>query len=147
MWSPELSPLAGPAELAVFDPEKGAVRWRFNLSERFPGLPANDFWTAIDQSHMVVAGKWAYVGWVDTAEDEARLRLAAFDVTAPAPAPVVIDVGLGFEAKAYPKSALFDLIAADGRLHALVVQSDRLWIRDPRWQRQVVVAVGAKARP
>jgi hypothetical protein len=73
---------------------------------------------------------------------EAALRLLAFDVTAGAPSPVETALPLGFPSKGNEKTVLTDLIAADGRLYALVTRSDRLWVRDPRWQSQVVVALG-----
>lgn len=141
LWRPELLPPRCPAEIAVFDATAGTVRWTYNLSENHPGLPANRFWTYLDKSQMVVAGKWAYVGWVDPSGGEAVLRLVALDITAPKPEPVEKTVPLGFSGSENEKSVLLDLAAVDGTLYALVIESDRLWIRDPRWNRQHILAL------
>jgi hypothetical protein len=142
MWEGELRPPRGPAELAVFDVTAGRVRWSYNVSAAHPSLPANEFWTYLDKTAMVVAGRWAWLGWVDVSGEAARLRLVAFDITGENPAPVETAIDLGFASEGNGKSALFDLIAADGRLYALVTQSDRLWVRDPRWKAQHVIAIG-----
>jgi len=142
IWDGELLPPRGPAELAVFDATGMKLRWTYNVSAAHPSIPANEFWTHLDKTAMVVAGRWAYVGWVDVTGEQAALRLVALDITADSPKPVVSAVPLGFPSAGSRKTALFDLIAADGRLYALVTQSDRLWIRDPRWKSQHVIALG-----
>ena len=143
IWSSKLYPPRGPAEVAVFDPAAGKVKWTYNLTAAFPSLPANDFWTTIDRSQMVCAGKWMIVGWVDCSAPDAVLKLVSFDVTADTPDPVVRDIPLGFASQDYSKSALFDLIAANGTLYAQILKSDRLHVRDPRWSEQIILAVGA----
>lgn len=143
VWTDDLLPPRCPAEVSVFDAESGDVKWTYNLSANHPTLPANGFWSYIDRSHMVCAGPWCYVGWVDTAGEKAVLRLVALDVTADAPAPVERTVPLGFPSKGNERSTLMDLAAVDGRLYAYVLQSESFWIRDPRWKAQHVLAVGA----
>jgi hypothetical protein len=147
VWQGELQPPRGPAELVVFDAEAGTVRWRYNVSENHPSLPANEFWTYLDKTAMVVAGDWAYVGWVDVTADEAALRLLSFDITADEPQPITKAFSLGFTSADNRRSALFDLIAANGTLYALVTQSDRLWIRDPRWKAQHIIALSLETTP
>jgi len=143
IWGKEFLPPRGPAELAVFDAAARRLKWTYNVSASQSSLPANEFWTHLDKTAMVVAGKWAYVGWVDVTGAEAALRLLALDITAAAPKPVARVIPLGFASAANRKTALFDLIAADGKLYALVTQSARLWVRDPRWTAQHVIALGA----
>ena len=142
IWDGELLPPRGPAELAVFDATSGKLKWTYNVSVAHPWIPANGFWTHLDKTAMVVAGTWAYIGWVDVTGQQAALRLVALDITADRPKPIVSAVPLGFPSAGDRQTALFDLIAADGRLYALVTQSDRLWIRDPRWEAQHVIAIG-----
>lgn len=142
MWEADLRPPRSPAELAIFDAASGQVRWTYNVSGNHASLPANEFWTYLDKTAMVVAGKWAYLGWVDLSGRDAALRLLAFDITSPTPEPIATLIPLGFASADNRKTALFDLIAVDGTLYALVTQSDRLWVRDPRWKAQHVVAIG-----
>ncbi len=78
---------------------------------------------------------------MDTTGENAMLRLVALDLAASEPRAVEKALPLGFASAASRRTALFDLIAADGRLYALVTQSDRLWVRDPRWQAQHVVTL------
>ena len=141
IWHGELQSPRGPAELVVFDADAGNMKWTYNVSENHPSLPANEFWTYLDKTAMVVAGRWAYVGWVDVTADEAVLRLLGFDITADKPQPISRAISLGFASHENRRSALFDLIAVDGTLYALVTQSDRLWVRDPRWNAQHVIAL------
>jgi hypothetical protein len=142
IWDKELLPPRGPAQLAVFDVVSGKLKWTYNVSKNHPTLPENEFWTFLDKTQMVTAGKWAYIGWVDTTDAQAVLRLLAFDITLDKPVPVVKTFPLGFTSRENEKSVLFDLIAADGRLYALITQSQCLWIRDPRWTNQHVLAIG-----
>ncbi len=144
VWSDTLYDPRGPAEIAVFDASAGKLAWTYNISENHPSIPANGFWGYLDKSCMVVSGKHAWLGWVDVTGDEALLKLLAFDLTAPSAKPVEKSIKLGFESGDNRKSALFDLVAADGALYALVTQSDRLWIRDPRWKNQLVVKIAEK---
>jgi hypothetical protein len=141
LWRGELQPPRCDAAIAVFDVANQKLRWTYNLSKNYPTLPANRFWTYLDESQMVVAGKWAYVGWVDVSGEEAAIRLVALDITASKPEPVVKTIPLGFPSLGNEKSVLLDLVAVDGTLYALVVESGRLWIRDPRWEKQHVVAL------
>jgi hypothetical protein len=144
VWTDELFPPRSPAAVAVFDAGSARAKWTYEVSEHHPSLPANGFWTYIDRSHMVVAGRWAYVGWLDTGGQEAVLRLVALDVTADAPEPVERTVPLGFTSKGNERSTLMDLAAVDGRLYAYVLQAENFWIRDPRWKAQHVVAIGPR---
>ena len=141
IWHSELQPPRGPAEFVVFDADAEAVRWKYNVTKNHASLPSNQFWTYLDKTAMVVAGCWAYVGWVDLTADQAMLRLLAFDITADEPQPTETAIPLGFASHENRKTAIFDLIAADGTLYALITQSDRLWIRDPRWKAQHVIAM------
>lgn len=144
-WGDDLRPPRGPAQLAVFDAEAERVQWTYEVSSRHRGFPANDFWSHLDLSQMVVAGRWVYVGWVDTAGEKAVLRLVAFDLSADRPTPVEQAIALAFPSAGNRKTALFELIAADGRLYAMVTCSDWLWTRDPRWTEQRVVALAPTA--
>lgn len=144
IWSGDLFVPRGPAELVVFDVNEEKVKWTFNVSEAFSSLPVNGFWTYLDKTAMVTAGKHLYLGWVDLSGRQAKLLLVGFDITKSNPKPVVKSFSLGFQSKKYAKSVLFELIAADGKLFALVTQSDKLQVRDPRWQKQLVVALGAE---
>jgi hypothetical protein len=141
IWRGKLQPPRGPAELCVFDATDRRLRWTYNVSANHASLPANEFWTYLDKTAMVVTGRWAYVAWVDLCSRDAALRLLAFDVTASRPRPVEIGVPLGFPSAENRKSALSDLIAVEGRLYALITQSDRLSVRDPRWKVQHVMAL------
>lgn len=148
-WSEELHQPSGPAELVVFDPVGGRVVRVDDVSERARnhGFPVNDFFTALDASHLVVAGRWAYVGWVDVGGDEASLRLLAYDTLDAGAPPVMSAFPLGFRGPEFPRSILSDLVAADGRLHALVTKSKVLEARDPRWSAQQVVTLAMVPEP
>ena len=109
IWHGELQSPRGPAELVVFDADAGNMKWTYNVSENHRSLPANEFWTYLDKTAMVVAGRWAYVGWVDVTADEAVLRLLGFDITADKPQPITRAISLGFASHENRRSALFDL--------------------------------------
>jgi hypothetical protein len=119
----ELDPPGCPAQLAVFDVSNRQVTWTYDISPNYPSLPPNLDQHYIDRSQMVVAGKWAYIGWLDLDGDDAKLRLLGFDVTTAKPEPVENVFSLGFAAKNFPNSVLTDLIAVDGQLYALVTQA------------------------
>lgn len=141
-WSPNLSPHRGDAALAVVDPDSRKVLWTDNLSQRFPTLPANGFWTFIDRSHLAIAGEHAVFGFVDNSGETSTLLLAHYDLTSPTlPEPTVTRHPLGFSAEEFPGSALSDLQVADGRLYALVTQGNVFTLRDPRWQAQHILAI------
>ncbi|MFP4224650.1 MAG: hypothetical protein ACLFVN_11315 [Phycisphaeraceae bacterium] len=142
IWSDPLGEPRTPAAVSVFDADSGRVRWTFDLSAHAESLPASGFWSYIDRSHLIVAGSWAYVGWVDTSGESAALRLVGLDLTADAPGPIDRTVPLDFPSEGNEGSVLLDLAAADGRLYGLVLEAENFWIRDPRWKRQHVIALG-----
>ena len=126
-FGPEEEPLR-PAQIAVFDTRSKSVVYTYDISEKYPSLPANLAQHYIDMSHMVCSGKWAYVGWLDTTEKEASLKLLAFDVTRHNTSPVLHSTSLGFGtqgADGYSRSFLEDLIAVDGQIHARVQLKQR----------------------
>jgi len=137
-WSDELQPPRGSASLVIFDVEAEAVLAWHDLATLAPSLPVMGFWTFLDRCQMVVAGDTALVGWVDPAAEAPTLKLLAFDLTQPEAAPIGRAFPLEVEGKG---TILHDLIAADGSLYALVTESEQLWIRDPRWTRQLVLAL------
>ncbi len=141
-WGETDEPPSGPPELAVFDAASGSVVARLDLGKFADDLPPNEFFGYTDRSHLVVAGRFAYVGWVGTKnQGEAELVLAAVDLEKPGAGPVIRRFQLGFPAETNPASALIDLIAADGRLHALIYRSDALTYGDQRWYEQVLVSL------
>ncbi|NRA39764.1 MAG: hypothetical protein HRU15_16605, partial [Planctomycetes bacterium] len=125
--------------VVVFDCEEKKVVTSINLSKACPNMPQMGFWTFLDKCQMLVTGKYAHVAWVDNSAEQAQLQLISFDLTVENTKAVEQTIPLNFNAK---KSVLHDLIAADGRLYALVTESEHLWIRDPRWTRQHVIAIG-----
>jgi hypothetical protein len=141
-FSPEFEPPLGPAELAVFDIGRGSVAFSYSLSAQHQSLRPNLPQHYLDESQMVVAGRWAYVGWIDLTSKEAALRLLAFDVTSEKPAPVETSFPLGFDSEKFSKSHLTDLIAVDGRLHALVTRSSRLVPNVRVFEAQAIVTLG-----
>jgi len=75
----------------------------------------------------------------------AVLRILAFDITAAkAPKPAAFAYDLSIKAGANRQTCLFDLIAADGVLYALVTESDTLNSGTHTWTAQRVIAIGAK---
>lgn len=141
MWTGKFFPPRCHAALAVFDVADKKVVYAYDISQNHPDIPSNEFWTQVDKTQMVTTGTWAHVAWVDTTAADARLKILSFDITESNAGPVVSHVRLGFGSADNARSALFDLIAADSRLYALVTQSARLWIRDPRWKAQHVIAI------
>ena len=119
--------------------------WTYNLSDAEDSLPQNGSWTSVDRSHMVVAGRWAYVAWVDTKSNDAKLRMVAFDITADNATPVVKSYDLGFGSNNNKESTLFDLIAANGKIYAFVYQANQLRLDSDepymKWSAQHVVAL------
>jgi hypothetical protein len=141
-WAAEVSPPRGDAALAVVDPDTRKLLWTDNLTRRFPALPANEFWTYIDRSHLVVSGEHAHFGFVDNTGSESTLVIARYDLkTSAAPEPRVTRYPLGFPSADYAGSALNDLQIHEGRLYALVTQGRVFTLRDPRWQAQHVLAL------
>jgi hypothetical protein len=141
-WTDQLFPPRGPAQFAVFDCTASKLKWTYDVPANHPSQPANDFWCSIDRTQMVAAGKWVYLGWVDATGPDTVLRLLALDVTAPRPTRIERALPLGFASTGNRRSTLMDLIAADGRLYALVLRSDVFWIRDARWTALMVLAIG-----
>ena len=73
------------------------------------------------------------------------LHLLSFDVAAaepPKPAEFTLD--LGIPKAGHSRTCLFDLIAADGRLYALITESDTLDSGHHTWTAQRVIAIGPK---
>lgn len=136
-----------PAALAVFDVSAKKLLWHRSLSSDQPSLRPNGSWTQIDRSQMVVAGRWAYVAWIDTSASTASLHLLAFDVADAQGMPREKILPLGFPSASHRDSALFDLIAAEGKLYALVYQANELELDSPTpkmmWSAQHVVALGS----
>jgi len=143
-WSATRTAPLGSAQMAVFNTTTRQLAWTCDLSALCPDLPPNDFWSYFDSSHLVVAGKWAYVGWVDLSQGNATLKLKAFDITeTSAPSPVEFAYDLGFPAATNRKTRLFDLIAVNGNVFALVTQSDVLMPDNHDWTAQHVIALAA----
>lgn len=142
-WVSEDEPPSGSPELAVFSTSNHSVVARHDLSQFADDIPPNEFFGYTDRTHLVIAGEHAYVGWVSTKHrGNAELVLCAFHLKRPADKPVLRRFHVGFDAEAYPASALIDLIAANGKLFALVYRSHDLHYGDPRWSAQVLVSIG-----
>ena len=145
-WNAEDDPPLGPAQLAVFDAVTEKVTQRLDFSTLVGDLPPNEFYGYTDRSHLVVAGHYAYVGWVSTKTGgEAELALCAVNLKSPQAKPMIRRFPLGFSAEKNPASALIDLIACNGRLYALMYRSDVLNYGDERWYEQLVMALGPVA--
>jgi len=143
IWSLDSKPPRGPAEIAVFEPESGSIAWTYDISAHHPSFPVNGFWSSANESHLAVRDHTALVAWVDASkpDGEAELVVLSFDTQAEKPNPQVQRFPLGFSGAGNAKSWLTDLIEHEGRLFALVTQSDRFGMRDPRWAAQHVVAL------
>jgi len=71
--------------------------------------------------------------------------MACFDITADQATPVESTIPLGFPSANNRRSGVTDLIASDGKLYALVTQSDLMGPNDPTWDAQHVICVGSGA--
>jgi hypothetical protein len=151
-WSPTAERPLGPAALAVLDPQTGkgwtCVLNSPDASGPNPTLPANEPEGYFDRSQMVVAGKYACIAWVDVGpatEGNALLRILSFDITArEPPKPDEFAYDLGIPKAGNRQTCVFDLIAADGVLYALVTESDTLNSGTHTWTCQRVIAIGAR---
>jgi len=144
-WGEELLPPAAAPSVAVFDATHGRLRFSQELPDL--GIPANPFWGYDDRSQMLIAGRNLWIGWIDTQGDDLALRLRAYDLTAETAEPVDRRIALDLPTAGHGKSILSDLIAADGRLYALITLSHELEPERPHWQAQRIVALGAAATP
>lgn len=143
----------GPAEPAVFDADTGTLKWTYVLnaadqSGPYSSLPPNEAMGYWDRSQMVVAGKYAYVAWVNLSGANAALNVAGFDISAasaPGAPPTPFSYDLGVASASASKSFVMDLIAADGWLYALVTISNVMDTCDHTWTAQRVVAMNAGA--
>jgi len=151
-WSPKAQRPLGPAALAVLDVASGKV-WTCTLNAAdgagpYPSLPPNEAEGYFDRSQMVVAGRYACVAWVDVTgkkSPNAILRVLAFDLTVgKAPRPAAFAHDLSVKAGANRQTCVFDLIAADGVLYALVTESDTLNSGTHTWTAQRVIAIGRR---
>ena len=149
-WSPDTAPPLGPAALAVLDVSAGKA-WSAVLnapdgSGPHPTLPPNEAEGYFDRSQMVVAGTRAFIAWVDVtapSPPSAILHVLAYDLTAGAgQKPVQKTFDLAIPKAANGRSCLFDLIAADGVLYALITESSTLTSATHTWTAQRVVAIG-----
>ncbi|MGF1453483.1 MAG: hypothetical protein ACFB21_15580 [Opitutales bacterium] len=143
-WETEAKPPRGPAELAIFDIQAGKVSQKWNLTEAIPHLPPNSHWGYLERSHMIVAGRFAVVGWVETTQTDARnaqLALTFFDLADPSATPQLRRYDLGFSGSEFPQSILNGLVAADGTLYAHILQADSLAVDDPEFEAQHVLAL------
>ncbi|MBV8880497.1 MAG: hypothetical protein JO332_11065 [Planctomycetaceae bacterium] len=142
-------PPNGPATLTVVDANAGAERWSFTLNTvagtgNYPSLRPNSHELYFELARLVVAGRHAYVAWVDAQTGpHLKLNVAAFDIAAPtapaaAPTPFSVDLGIATSA-ANAESRVSDLIAVDGTLVALVTESPDL-LRNGHVGAQQVVA-------
>ena len=120
-WSTEAGEPLGPAAIAVFDVAAGKTAWTYMLNtadSRGPhaSLPANEAEGYFDRSAMVVAGRCAFVSWVDTAgEGNATLHVLSFDIAATGkPKPTEFTCDLGIPKAANRQTCVFDLIAVRG---------------------------------
>jgi hypothetical protein len=127
-WAEEVQPPAAPPALTIFDATSRNTRWTYTFTHAPWIPPPHDSVGWQERTHMVVAGDWCWVGWVDaTSDGEAALRLAAFPMKAGKPEPHLLDFPLGFPAREHPASALTDLIACDGQLFALVLRAKTIY--------------------
>lgn len=142
-WSSVIEPPLGPAKIAVYKDGGSPSHWVYDVSGNHSSFVPNEALGYFDRSQMVVAGKYAYVGWVDLDQTNATLRLLAFDITSPTtPVPTEFTYDLGIASASNSETCLFDLIAVNGRLYALITESDTLDTRDHTWTGQRVIALG-----
>ena len=149
-WSPAEETPLGPAALAVFDVSAGKA-WSVVLnapdgSGPHATLPPNEAEGYFDRSHMVVAGRRAFIAWTDVTAHEPGnviLHLLAYDLAAgPEQKPTGKTIDLEIPKAGNARTCVFDLIAADGVLYALITESDTLTSGSHTWTAQRVVAIG-----
>jgi|GEM_PF-3328678 len=140
----------GPASLAVFNATARRLVYTYELNNatrtgRHPTLPPNEAEGYFDRSQMVVAGSRAYIAWVDssgTTSSNALLRLLSFYIpTAQPDDPREFIHNLQVPAGSNQQSAVFDLIAANGWLYALVTLSPILCSTNHTFTEQRIVAL------
>ncbi|OGS21975.1 MAG: hypothetical protein A2252_00335 [Elusimicrobia bacterium RIFOXYA2_FULL_39_19] len=148
-WSATIGNPLGPAELSVFSITDEAVKWTYELNNvtqtgNYPSLPPNEATGYFERSRMVVSGSKAYVAWVDLSGTNAILKVAGFDITssaAPVTPPVAFSYDLGILSANNSKTCVIDLVAVDGRIFALVVESNNLLSTDHVWTAERVVCI------
>lgn len=148
-WSPRRDRPLGPAALSAIDTRTGkgwqVVLNRADGSGPYPSLPPNEAVGYFDRSQLVTTGRWAHIAWVDTTGKDnphAMLRILSFDLASQtAPEPVAFAHDLGISANDNSQTCLFDLIAADGTLYALITESNTLNSGSHTWTAQRVIAI------
>jgi hypothetical protein len=151
-WAEEAQPPASPNALTVFDAASRSIRWTYPFTTAPWIPPPHDSVGWQERTHLVVAGRWAWVGWVDaTASGEAQVRLVAFNLDEAKPEPRTWAFPLGFAAGDYPASSLTDLVACDGRLFALMLRAKTIYTPNATqtwggggpgdWDAQIVIAL------
>lgn len=150
IWATGTGKPLGPSAIAVFDVTTGKVVWTYTLnaadgSGPHASLPANEAEGYFDRSAMVVAGSHAFVAWVDAnGQGNAMLRVLSFDIAAKGEAhPAEFAYDLHVPKASDRKGGVFDLIAANGTLYALVTESSTLDSGHHTWNAQRVVAIGS----
>jgi hypothetical protein len=134
-------PPRGDAQIALFDVNNKNLKWTYNISTNYPDYPLNYGALYIDKTQMVVAGKTAFISWLDlTDSDSAYLKILSFDITASSPAPVMNRYYLDFPSNPYDNSIVEDIAAVEGTLYVLVSQSDTLCPGDYTIQAQHLFA-------
>jgi len=155
-FSPTVTNPLGSAEFAVFDATERELIYTFELNNPArtgycPTLPPNEAEGYFDRSQMLVAGRYAYVAWLDcsgTTSSNVLLRFAVFDITGRRRIPVLTPpYDLRVPAEENRASCVFDLAAADGTLYALITLADNLCATNHTWSRQRIVAVRSLTVP
>ena len=134
------------SKLSVFNASSKTLSWTYDVSANYTSLKKAPAIGYIDHTHLVVAGKYAYIGWIDLQSADAVLSLLVFDLTAGSAAPVQKKIPLGFVSASYKNSVLTDIAATNGILYALVTKSDSLQDNSyfdsySKWQSQIVLAL------
>jgi hypothetical protein len=142
---PDLPP-NGPAEFSCFDVDALRTRWTYNITANYPDFPVNWAQQYQEQSSMVAAGNYAYVGWVDTkSSPTAQLALLAFDLRSATASPIFKEFPLEFSSKEFPHSLLSDIIAVDGQIYALITRADANYTwSNQKFSGQAVVCLKSK---
>lgn len=158
----------GPTTITIFDADAGVEKWSFELNNAlgtgtYPDLRRNSYELYNELARMVVAGKYAYVAWVDTQSGpNIKLKVIAFDITSPTapstpPVPFVYDLGVARNTSADNhtpgggpgnlESRVADIMAADGVLYVLINESCDLLRPGHVFAQQVVALTSDPSNP